>query len=435
MTKLNRLLPFIVLIVLTTGIFWVSYHFEKHYVVMKKNQAGKVVYYCPMHPNYTSDHPGTCPICGMTLVKRELEKPASSKSMNMLEMPMGEKGQIAPSNVFTIQQLVAMKPHEICLLHKCKHGMCTIAMTPQFAKLGKCPMCGEALGVIVKEAMPQGYTSVALGPEKQQVIGVKTAPVEKRVLAKTIRNFARIAYDPELYQAEEEYVQAIQALKKAAASDPEIKEQAAKLVDSSKIKLRLLGLNDPLMQEVETAGKADRSLLYAEPNGKVWLYAPIYEYELPFVHVGDKMEVEVPSMAGKSFQGVIRSIDAVVDPVTRSVRVRAQLENPDNVLKPEMYVNATLHAPLGEKIAVPEDAVFMTGSKNLVFVAKPDNVFEPREVELGAKADGFDEVKSGVQAGEVVVTSGNFLIDSESRLKAALENMSGEGGMQGMHHG
>ncbi|HNV86836.1 MAG TPA: efflux RND transporter periplasmic adaptor subunit [Candidatus Omnitrophota bacterium] len=342
--------------------------------------------------------------------------------------PTATGGDATTSKIFTVAQLMAMKPHEICLLHKCKHGMCAIAMTPEFAKLGKCPMCGEDLGIVVKDAFPQGYTSVQLGAGKQQAIGVKIASVRKMALTKTIRAAGRIAYDPELYQAEEEYLQAIQALKKAETADPEIKEQASKLVDSSRIKLRLLGLNDAIVQELEQAGKPDRSLLYSDAGGNVWLYVPIYEYELPFVHVGDRVEVSVPALPDKKFQGVVRSLDSVVDPVTRSVRIRAQLENPEGVLKPEMYVDAILEVDLGEQVAVPEEAVFVTGEKNIVFIAKANDVFEPREVTLGAKADGFYQVKSGLQEGEKVVTSGNFLIDSESRLKAALEDVGKGGG-------
>ncbi|MFH1800741.1 MAG: efflux RND transporter periplasmic adaptor subunit [Candidatus Omnitrophota bacterium] len=334
--------------------------------------------------------------------------------------------------VFTVAQLVAMKPGEICLLHKCKMGTCMIAMTPEFARLGKCPHCGEDLGVIVKDAFPQGYTSLQLGAEKQQAIGVRTAPVRKMALTKTIRASGRIAYDPELYQAEEEYLQAAQALKKAETADPEIREQAAKLVDSSKIKLRLLGLNDAIVQEIEEAGKPDRSLLYSDPGGKVWLYAPIYEYETPFVHMGDAVEVDVPAISDKKYRGVVRALDSVVDPVTRSIRVRAQLENPDGILKPEMYVNAVLKTDLGEQLAVPEEAVFMTGEKNIVFVVREKNIFDPHEVVLGAKADGFYEIKSGLLEGEQVVTSGNFLIDSESRLRSALE---GAGGGEHVHGG
>ncbi|MFA5391380.1 MAG: efflux RND transporter periplasmic adaptor subunit [Candidatus Omnitrophota bacterium] len=344
-------------------------------------------------------------------------------------------GQAAAPKVFTVAQLVAMKPGKICLLHKCKMGTCLIAMTPEFARFGKCPHCGEDLGVIIKDAFPQGYTNVELGAAKQQTIGMKTAPVRKMALTKTIRASGRIAYDPELYQTEEEYLQAEQALKKAETADPEIRDQAAKLVDSAKIKLRLLGLSDAIVQEVERAGKPDRTLLYSDAGGKVWLYAPIFESEMPFVREGDIVEVDVPAISDKKFRGIVRSLDSVVDPVTRSIRIRAQLENPDGVLKPEMYVNAALKADLGEQLAVPEEAVFATGEKNIVFVVRENDIFDPREVVLGAKADNFYQVKSGLMEGEQVVTSGNFLIDSESRLRSALEGVSGGGGEGHIHGG
>ena len=113
--------------------------------------------------------------------------------------------------------------------------------------------------------------------------------------------------------------------------------------------------------------------------------------------------------------------------MTRTVRVRAVLDNPEGLLKPEMYVNANLQINMGEVLAVPEEAIFSTGEKNILFVAKPGGIFEPREVVLGTKANNYSEIKSGVASGEMVVTSGNFLIDSESRLKAAFEGM-GSGG-------
>ena len=427
MIKINRFLSAGIFLTIVIVASAVAFRSLGHLSIHAGKHAEKAVYYCPMHPNYTSDRPGTCPICNMTLVKRETQKPEAVSSMAM----PGQAGQPDAPKVFTVAQLVAMKPGEICLLHKCKMGTCMIAMTPEFARLGKCPHCGEDLGVIVKDAFPQGYTSLKLGAEKQQAIGVKTAPVQKLLLVKTIRASGRIAYDPELYQAEEEYLQAAQALKKAETADPEIRQQAAQLVDSSKIKLRLLGLSDAIVQEIEKAGKPDRSLLYSDAGGKVWLYAPIYEYEMPFVHVGDRVEVEIPAVSGRKFQGTVRSLDSVVDPVTRSIRIRAQLENPDGILKPEMYVNAMLKTGLGEQLAVPEEAVFATGEKNIVFVVKENNVFEPREVELGAKADDFYQIKRGLQENEIVVTSGNFLIDSESRLKSALEGAGGGGHVHG----
>lgn len=399
-------------------------HFEQHEQMTSSSQDrgasaqknGEVVYTCPMHPEVISDEPGKCPKCNMSLVRKE---PTSSA--------------IAPKE-FTVEQLMQMKPGEICLLHKCKMGKCMIAMNEEFARLGKCPHCGEDLGITIKNAPPEGYAKVKLGAEKQDILGLETAPVKKMKMAKVIRTVGRIAYDPELYQGQQEYLQALQAAKKAEQSTAvEIKEQAAKLVESSQIKLRLLGLSEELIKEIEAAGKPDRSLLYSDAGGRVWLYAPVYEYELPLVKIGDKIEVEMPAIPGKKFEGIIRSIDSVLDPMTRSARVRAVLENPDGTLKPEMYANATLYAEAGEKLAVPEEAVFRTGEKNIVFVAKPKGNFEPREVVLGITNDEFSEIRSGVGEGENVITSGNFLIDSESRLKAALQGMENKSG--GHQHG
>jgi multidrug efflux pump subunit AcrA (membrane-fusion protein) len=286
-------------------------------------------------------------------------------------------------------------------------------------------------GLVSSGASPAGYAPILVTPAKQQLIGVKTALARKMPVQKTIRTVGRIAYDPELYQAQQEFAQAVQAKEKAdTGTIGEIKEQAAQLVESAKIKLRLLGLSDELIQEVAVSKKPDRSFLYSDAGGTVWLYAPIYEYEIPLVKVGDQMDVEAPAVPGKKFQGTIRSIDSVLDPVTRSVRVRAVLKNSEGILKPEMYVNAMLQMDLGEVLTVPEEAVFRTGDKNIVFVAKSDGLFEPREVELGVKSERFQEIKSGISDGEAVVVNGNFLIDSESRLKAALEGIGSGGGHQ-----
>jgi len=415
-----RIVIFILIAVLAGRGFWAwKSGMTRRFHAGHAEAAEKAVYYCPMHPSYTSDRPGTCPICNMNLVKKEAEERGDV-----------QKEENAPRE-FTIQELIQMKPGEICVLHKCKMGQCMMAMSEEFARLGKCPHCGEDLGVTIKNVPPEGYAKLKLGPEKQEVLGVETAPVRKVRMTQIIRTVGRIAYDPDLYQTQQEYLQAISASQKAEASAvAEIKEQAARFIDSARIKLRLLGLSEELIKEIEAAGKPDRSLLYSDAGGRVWLYAPIYEYEMPLVKVGDKMEAEVSAIPGKKFEGIIRAIDSVLDPMTRSARVRAVLENPEGLLKPEMYANAVVQIDAGEKLAVPEEAVFATGEKNIVFVEKSDGSFEPREVVLGISTEKFSEIRSGVGEGEMVVTSGNFLIDSESRLKSALQGMGSKGGHQ-----
>ncbi len=465
---MNRNKRLIAMMIIIASVAGAGFLIQKTAIHKSHQAVGKAIYYCPMHPTYTSDRPGTCPICNMNLVKKEADENSEDKmreheqavytcpmhpevvsdkpgtcsicNMNLVKKENAEpshqgheQGQVAPRE-FAVQELVQMKPGEICLLHKCKMGKCMMAMSEEFARLGKCPHCGEDLGVTIKNAPPEGYANVKLGSEKQKILGVETAPVRRMQMAKVIRTVGRIAYDPELYQTEEEYLQALEASKKAESSTVlEIREQANKLVESAKIKLRLLGLNEELIKEIETAGKPDRSLLYSDAGGRVWLYAPIYEYELSLVKPGAQVQVELPGLAGQKFEGIVRSIDSVLDPMTRSARVRAVLENPEGSLKPEMYANATLSIDTGEKLAVPEEAVFATGEKNIVFVAQPNGNLEPREVVLGVRIDNFSEIRSGVGEGEQVVTDGNFLIDSESRLKAALQDMGSKGG--GHQHG
>lgn len=425
----NKFLVTFLILLLALGGLWALRSYGLPRFLSKPIVSEKAVYYCPMHPTYTSDRPGDCPICNMKLVKKSAEPEVREVTVRHQHESAVET---VPPREFTVDQLLKMKPGEVCLLHKCKMGKCMIALTEDLIRLGKCPHCGEDLGVIVKDLVPTGYGNVKLSPEKQQLIGVKTALVQKTAVEKTIRTVGRIAYDPELYQAEEEYVQAVQALRKAETGTlSEVKEQASRLVDSARLRLKLLGLGDELVQEVEQAGKPDRSLLYGETGGTVWLYATIYEYEMPLVKVGDQVNVEVPSVPERQFEGIIRSIDPVVDPVTRSVRVRAVLPNPEAVLKPEMYVNVRLQIDLGEVLTVPQEAVFQTGDKNIVFVEKSEGFFEPREVKLGAKTEHAYEVKAGLGEGERAVISGNFLIDSESRLKSALESAGGGGHQHG----
>ena len=168
------------------------------------------------------------------------------------------------------------------------------------------------------------------------------------------------------------------------------------------------------------------SLLFAHPGQVSWIYAQVYEYELPFIHVGDSVEVDTPAFPNEIFKGQVRAIDRMVDPVTRATRIRIQLEDLHAEFKLEMYVNVKISIDLGETLAVPQEAVFDTGIQKIVFVDRGEGLFEPRDIHLGAKAAEWYEVKEGLREGEFVVTSGNFLVDSESRLKAVLKGMAQE---------
>ena len=152
----------------------------------------------------------------------------------------------------------------------------------------------------------------------------------------------------------------------------------------------------------------------------VWLIADIYEYELPFVRLGQQAAVQLSYLPGETFTGKAIYIYPALDPNTRTAKVRFEFPNPHGKLKPEMYANVEIKIHLGQKLVVPEGAVIDTGIRQMVIIDKGSGYFEPREVKVGAKVDDYYEVTKGLKAGERVVTSANFLIDSESKLKEAM---------------
>jgi membrane fusion protein, copper/silver efflux system len=155
----------------------------------------------------------------------------------------------------------------------------------------------------------------------------------------------------------------------------------------------------------------------------VWLIADLYESELPAVRLGQPASIRMSYYPGETFRGKAIYIYPVLDPQTRTGKVRFELANPHGKLKPEMFADLEIAVRLGEKLALPEGAVIDTGVRKVVIVDRGAGYFEPREVRLGAKAGDHFEVIEGVKKGERVVTSANFLIDSESKLKEAVGGM------------
>ena len=156
----------------------------------------------------------------------------------------------------------------------------------------------------------------------------------------------------------------------------------------------------------------------------IWVMADIYEYELPWIKVGQDAEMNLPYYPGKTFQGKVTYIDPFLDSKTRTIKVRMEFDNPNWELKPDMYANVILKSTIAKKaIAVPEEAVIHSGQRELVVVRTPEGEFDSREITLGAQANGYYQVLDGLKAGEKVVTSSNFLIDSESRLREAMSKL------------
>lgn len=277
--------------------------------------------------------------------------------------------------------------------------------------------------------------NVKISKDKQELIGVKTEAVLRRPLMRMIRTVARIAYDPDLYLAEEEYIQSLktaEATKNSALSS--VSAQSNSLAQVAKLKLRLLGLSDKQIEELGTKVESDRGLIVSDSlTPYVWAYLALYEYDLDTVKVGDHVILKVVAYPEDEFQGEIVSIDPLLDMNTRSVRGRVRIANPQGKLKPNMYADAFLHIDLGVGLALPKEAVLDTGIKKIVYIDSGKGEFAPRQVEIAQEAiatiDGqerrFFPVIKGVTENEIVVTNGNFLIDSQSQLSGGASMLWG----------
>jgi Cu(I)/Ag(I) efflux system membrane fusion protein len=244
-----------------------------------------------------------------------------------------------------------------------------------------------------------------ISPEKQQLIGIKTEAVTKRHLTKVVRAYGKIAYDPELYVAQEEYLQALKMVNATRNSVlASVTEQSDALLKAAEKKLQLLGMGKSEIEELATKGLAQENLYLPGEENSVWLYVYVYEYEIGLVKAGAPVEAESVAYPGEIFKGKVVSLNPILDPASRTNQVRVELLNPGGKLKPEMFVNARIEVDLGEKLSVPESAVLDTGVRKIVYLSKEGDVLESQEVTLGQKAEGYYETLGGLNEGDIVVT-------------------------------
>ena len=266
-------------------------------------------------------------------------------------------------------------------------------------------------------------------------------------------------YSQELVTAQEEYLLALDTQEQLEESPlPDIQEQTARMVTTARDRLRLWSFTDEQIRELALRGKPQTYVtifspvsghvvdkqafkgMYVEPKmtvysitdlSTVWVQTEIFEYEAPFVHVGQSVALTFDAYPGEHFHGHIAYIYPYLNKEARTITVRMAFPNPTLRLKPDMYGAARIRVKRGRKLAVPAQAVLDSGTRTVVFVVKKAGVFEPRDVTLGPKVGKYYEVMAGLKEGEQVVTSGNFLLDSESQLMAST-NMMGALGMGGV---
>jgi Cu(I)/Ag(I) efflux system membrane fusion protein len=257
-------------------------------------------------------------------------------------------------------------------------------------------------------------------------------------------------YSPELLATQQEFLNILKWAKQPGDNKKDdtlslmlIKDATASLA-AARQRLRLWDISDAQIKQIQQSGKPVRTLtLYSPVSGFVtqkmavlgikvmpgeklfdiadlstlWIIADIYENELPFVKVGQQAKITLSYFPGKELSSKIDYIYPTISADTRTAKIRLTLPNPGGQLKPQMFTNVEIKISLGKKLVIPESAVIDTGTSQVVYVDKGEGAFEPREVELGLRADGSVEVLRGIKAGEKVATSANFLIDSEAQLK------------------
>ncbi len=254
-------------------------------------------------------------------------------------------------------------------------------------------------------------------------------------------------YSPDLVTAQEEYLLALRSAgygKHETGDMKELETSRNELLESAKRRLLLWDITEAQIAELGKTGKPQTEMIIEAPlNGivlekmvleggyitpgtnlykiadlsSIWIIADIYEYEVPLVKVGQTALVTLPYYPGQRYRATLNYIYPSLDPVSRTVKVRLSMKNPGLMLKPEMFANVQIMVSTGSKLVIPREAVIDSGRRQIVYVEKKAGVYEMRDVTLGQRGEDYVEVLKGIKKGERIVTSGNFLIDSESQLR------------------
>ena len=388
--------------------------------------ARKILYWVdPMHPKYTSDKPGIAPDCGMKLepVYADAAPAAAAEAL-----PPG-----------------------------------AVRITPE-----KQQLIGVAYGAAEYEAVTDTIHAAA----RVTLDETRVSKVQSRLEGWIDKVFADFTgrqvhqgdplltiYSPEALATQQEYLLALRA-ERAMSGNPlhEMRESTGNLVAAARKRLELFDIGGRQLDEIARSGQpveyltleapfsgfvmernaypkqhvTPETVLYTVADlSTVWVIADVYEYEAAAVRLNQPATLTLSSAPGRVFRGRVSYILPQVDPATRTLKVRVAFDNPGFALKPDMYGEVQLQTGGARRLVVPQSAVLNSGDRQVVFLDRGNGVFEPREVKIGVQSGDRVEVLSGLQPGERIVTSGNFLIDSESQLKTG----AGMAGMPGMAGG
>ncbi len=324
----------------------------------------------------------------------------------------------------------------------------------------------QTIGVRFEEAAPRALEKIIrtvgrvdIDERRLARVNIKLEGWIEKLLVSAIGDHVRkgqilfTIYSPDLVATQEEYLLALQSLRELGGSEfPEVARGARDLLEATRRRFELWDITDDHIKDLERTGKVLKSLpihspitgtvltmharagTYVTPGtelymiadlSRIWILADIYEYELPLVQLGQKARVTLSYDPQTAREATVGFIYPTLDPKTRTAKVRFEAPNPGEKLKPSMFTNVELKIPLGTRLAVRRDAVLESGERQLIFIHHGGGKLEWRAVKLGVQAGEWVEVREGLQTGDHVVTSANFLIDSESQLRSAVGGMAG----------
>jgi len=424
-------------------------------------------YHCPMHPEIVRDAQGDCPICGMKLVPIEEEAhkatvagtkvPSGERKILFYRSPMNpEETSPTPKKDSMGMDFVPVYSDEVGAATKGPEGLSVVTIDVQRQQL-----LGLKTTVVKRAPFETSIrTTGRIAADERRVHHVHTRyeGFVEHVTADFTGKFVTrgevlaLIYSPELYATQQEYLLALKASRSLGPSGiPSVAEGGRDLLDAARQRLLLWEITPADIAEIEKRGEPIRAMpVYAPISGyvtgrmayhgmkvmsadtlfdildlsHVWLLADVYEYELPRLSLGEKATMTLSYWPGRVWNGTVTYVYPAVDEKTRTVKVRVELDNPKGELKPEMFADVTIHGRPREALQVPDDAILESGTRNIVFVSEGEGRLVPREVSVGDHGAGVVEIRDGLKEGEVVVLGANFLVDSESRLKAAISAMT-----------
>lgn len=367
------------------------------------------VYTCPMHPSVSSDKPGSCPICGMTLVKKTTAT-ASSQARGLETISLSPEQRVT-ANVRTTQ--VVLDTH-----------------TGELVTTGR---------VTFDERRIAQVTAYSAGRVEKMYVNFTGDSVRRGQAVAAL-------YSPDLFASQQEYLLALENRERMRRAGFESASSASvDLVESTRRRMMLFGMSAAQIAQLERSHKPivatnvtspvsgvvtkklamdqqyvaqGQPLLEVADLSSVWVEADVYEQQLPQVQLGQKVEITSAAIPGTTFAGTVSFIQPVLAGASRTAGVRIELPNPGLRLKPDMYVNVRVFGfPMAKHIMVPPSAVVDRGQSQFVWVEKSAGTYEPREVRTGGRHGESVVIVSGLEPGERIVVEGGFLLDSEAQLR------------------